>query len=145
MVYGHGLPKALYQSAMPDPYTPCLTAVSGVARPQGGRPATIFYPFGQPTPYAYVHAYKQSKNLYGTCVDFPSTSDEITFPRVERLKLIFVASLSLCPVAPVFDCLSDPARSTRFNLPILTCWTPSAPFSLHSIVTVKMAWDLAKE
>jgi hypothetical protein len=28
------------------------TAVSGVARPQGGRPAAVFYPFGHPTPYA---------------------------------------------------------------------------------------------
>jgi hypothetical protein len=29
-----------------------LTAVSGVARLQGERPAAVFYPFGQPTPYA---------------------------------------------------------------------------------------------
>jgi hypothetical protein len=30
-----------------------LTAVSGVARPQGGRLAAISYPIGHPTPYAY--------------------------------------------------------------------------------------------
>jgi hypothetical protein len=34
---------------------PCLTltAVSGVAHPQGERPATVFYPLGRPTLYAY--------------------------------------------------------------------------------------------
>jgi hypothetical protein len=59
---GHALPKVLPMSAMPYPFTPCwadhprngLTAVSGVAHPQGRRPAAIFYPFGHPTPYAYV-------------------------------------------------------------------------------------------
>jgi hypothetical protein len=30
-----------------------LTAVSRAARPQGGRPAAVFYPFGHPTPYTY--------------------------------------------------------------------------------------------
>jgi hypothetical protein len=33
---------------MPDPSTPC-----GLARPQGGRPAAVFYPLGNPAPYAY--------------------------------------------------------------------------------------------
>jgi hypothetical protein len=48
-----------------DPGPPCLTllrpaggshvkAVAGVALPQGGRPAAVFYPLGHPTPYAYV-------------------------------------------------------------------------------------------
>jgi hypothetical protein len=31
-------------------------AVSGVAFPQGGRPASVFYPFGHPTPYACVNS-----------------------------------------------------------------------------------------
>jgi hypothetical protein len=31
-----------------------LTAVSRVARPQGRQLAAVFYPFGHPTPYAYV-------------------------------------------------------------------------------------------
>jgi hypothetical protein len=30
-------------------------AVLGVNRPQGGQPAAIFYPFGHPMAYAYVH------------------------------------------------------------------------------------------
>jgi hypothetical protein len=41
---------------MPNPYTPCgratppngLTAVWGVARPQDGRPAAVFFPLGYP-------------------------------------------------------------------------------------------------
>jgi hypothetical protein len=32
----------------------CHMAVLGVAFPQGERPATIFYPLGHPTPYAYM-------------------------------------------------------------------------------------------
>jgi hypothetical protein len=31
-----------------------FTAVSGVACSQGWWPAAVFYPFGHPTPYAYV-------------------------------------------------------------------------------------------
>jgi hypothetical protein len=31
-----------------------LTAVWGVARPQGGRPAAIFFPLGYPFPYGPV-------------------------------------------------------------------------------------------
>ena len=66
----------------------------------------------------------------------------MTFPSVERLRLILVASLSLCPVAPVLDWRSDPAKSTRFSFPIFTrCW-PSGPLSLNSIITVNIAWDL---
>jgi hypothetical protein len=30
-----------------------LTAVSGMAHPQIGWPAAVFYPFGHPIPYAY--------------------------------------------------------------------------------------------
>ena len=33
------------------------------------------------------------------------------------------------------------AKSTRCNFPTLTCCSPSGPFSLHSIVTVNIAWD----
>jgi hypothetical protein len=31
-----------------------LTAISGVARPQDGRPAAVFNPFGHPMPYTYA-------------------------------------------------------------------------------------------
>jgi len=33
-----------------------ITAVSGVAHLQGGRPAAIFYPYRHPTQYAYAIA-----------------------------------------------------------------------------------------
>jgi hypothetical protein len=49
----HELPKVSLRPAMPNPSTPqsALTAVSGVARPQGGRPTAVFYPLGYSTPY----------------------------------------------------------------------------------------------
>jgi hypothetical protein len=45
---------------MPDPSMPCRqatpkTPVFGVARPQGGQPADVFFSFGNPTLYAYGH------------------------------------------------------------------------------------------
>jgi len=43
----------------------------------------------------------------------------ITLLKAVRDKLIFLASLSLSPVAFVFDCLSDPAKSTKFSFPAL--------------------------
>ena len=51
--------------------------------------------------------------LYGIWVLFPSTKAEITFPRVERDRLICVASFNLWPVAPVLACLSDPYVTTK--------------------------------
>jgi len=47
----------------------------------------------------------------------PSTNADITFPRAESDKLILVASFKRVPSAPVFDCLSLPAKSTRLSLP----------------------------
>jgi hypothetical protein len=57
---GHGLPKVSPGPAMPDPSTPWgratpekpLRPFKGVALPQGGRPAAVFFPFGHPTSYA---------------------------------------------------------------------------------------------
>ena len=66
----------------------------------------------------------------------------MTFPNVDRLWLILVASFNRFPVACVFDCRSDPARSTRCSFPTLKCCCPSAPrCSEHSAVMVKMAWE----
>jgi hypothetical protein len=58
----HGLPKVLPWPIIPNPFTPCgwatpkkgLMAVSGVACPQGGRTAPVFYPFRYPMPYGPV-------------------------------------------------------------------------------------------
>ena len=48
--------------------------------------------------------------LYGIWVLLPSTNAEITFPKVDSDKLIFVASFRRTPVAPVFACLSEPYK-----------------------------------
>jgi hypothetical protein len=62
------LPKVSPQSAMPYPSKPCgratpeiLTAISGMARPQSGRPEAVFYPFGHPTLYAHDFRLETSK------------------------------------------------------------------------------------
>ena len=78
------------------------------------------------------------------CCDLPSTNADMTFPSADNDKLIFVASLSLSPVACVFDCLSLPARSTKFSFPTVMC-SPvrTVPVeSQHSTMIVNMAWDL---
>jgi hypothetical protein len=66
------------------------------------------------------------------CWDFPSTKDEITFPRAVKDKLILIPSFKVYPVAPVFDDLSEPAKSTRFNFPALILCSPfwSSPVSM---------------
>jgi len=42
----------------------------------------------------------------------PSLKALITRPNVKRDLLILTPSLSVCPVAPVLDCLSDPIQKT---------------------------------
>ncbi len=78
------------------------------------------------------------ESRYGTCLFFfKSVREWIQFPNAERDWLIFFAccnfvswsarsvamtqntSSSVCPVAPVFPTFSEPARSTRFSLPVL--------------------------
>lgn len=113
------------------------------------------------------------------CQDKRLTSAEITFPRADSERLILIACLkvssytnkyiithirtqhSIVPtLEPVFDCLSLPARSTRFSLPTLMWSCPSGPLwweeghggqtthtlhaltAQHSTVTMKIAWDL---
>jgi len=78
------------------------------------------------------------ESRYGVCVLLLSTSAEITLPSALRLRLILVASLSRCPVAPVLLYLSDPAKSTILSLPTRKCCFPSTPLLDVSIVTVKM-------
>ncbi len=41
------------------------------------------------------------ESLYGMCLDLPSTSADMTLPYAESDRLIFVASLSRSPVAPI--------------------------------------------
>lgn len=56
--------------------------------------------------------------LYGTW-EAPFTNKFITFPSVVKDKLMLIPSFN--PSSEVFVCFyfSDPAKSTRFNLPIL--------------------------
>lgn len=61
------------------------------------------------------------ESLKGTWGLFPvgpgdAVSARIQFPRHDKLWLIFLASSKVCPAAPVFSILSDPAKSTKFNL-----------------------------
>jgi hypothetical protein len=53
------------------------------------------------------------------CLDFPSTNADMTFPSALNERLILVAYFNLYPSAFVFDCLYDPAKSTRFNFPAI--------------------------
>ena len=39
----------------------------------------------------------------------------MTFPNAVNDKLIFAPYFKVSPVAPVFPCLSEPAKSTKFN------------------------------
>jgi hypothetical protein len=68
----------------------------------------------------------------------PSTNALITFPKADNDKLIFVASFNLSPVAYVFDYLSLPAKSTRFNFPAVILSFPLASVTEHSMYTVKI-------
>src|ERR1700722_4255662 len=47
----------------------------------------------------------------------PSANDEITIPSADNDLLIFFASSSTLPSAPVLDTFSLPAKSTRYSLP----------------------------
>jgi len=51
--------------------------------------------------------------------DLPSVRAVMTIPSVVRLLLIFLASSSVCPFAPVFETFSLPARSTKKSFPVL--------------------------
>lgn len=58
------------------------------------------------------------KNFFFPDVDFLD-KEEITIPRVVRDLLILVASLSLSPSVFACDCLSLPAKSTKFILLVI--------------------------
>ena len=65
------------------------------------------------------------ESLYGIWEDLPSTNDEITLPNAVRDKLILIPSFKVYPVAPVFEDLSEPAKSTKLSLPALILCSPS--------------------
>jgi len=55
-----------------------------------------------------------------------------TIFKLVRERLILIASLALSPVAPVFLCFSDPAKSIRFSLDIF--FWPSTLLDSVSII-----------
>lgn len=59
------------------------------------------------------------ESLYGMWVDLPSVKLLITIPSALSDLLIFLASSSVYPVAPVLPTFSLPARSVRYNRPLL--------------------------
>ena len=82
------------------------------------------------------------ESLYGMCDrGLTSVSAAMTLPSQDSDWLIFFDSSSRSPVAPVILTLSDPARSTRFSLPTLTCFDPSTVF-ICSTMMMKTACDL---
>lgn len=66
-------------------------------------------------PSAFYNILVNLLSLYGTIPPFYLFAKAvITLPKVERDLLIFDPSANLAPVAPVFEALSDPAKSTKF-------------------------------
>lgn len=73
----------------------------------------------------------ESRN--GTCFS-AFVSAFITLPKEVKLWLIFLASSSTFPVAPVLPILSDPAKSTRFSFAFLM--EPSVFICLYSSTNI---------
>ena len=70
-----------------------------------------------------IHLLNESCSRYvsfelrnGTC-DCLLRNACMTSPSDDKLRLMFCASLSRSPEAPLFDTRSDPAKSIRFSLP----------------------------
>lgn len=84
------------------------------------------------------------ESLYGMCLAFPSTKADITLPKADSERLIFVASFRRSPEAPVFACLSLPAKSTKLSLPRFIDFMSSTSCDMDIISTdmVKIEWLL---
>lgn len=63
-------------------------------------------------------------------------------PRARSDLLMLAPSIILIPLLLVFDALSDPARSIKDNLPILSSASIPASLSLCSQIIYKTACDL---
>ena len=102
-----------------------------------GEQVTINDVFELP-PKDYCRTLVNLLSLYGTWEDFPSVNALMTFPNAVKLILIFLASSSTFPYAPVFPTFSLPAKSTKYNLPVLALRS-SRLFWL--IVRMKSIWE----
>jgi len=56
----------------------------------------------------------------------------MTIPSADRDLLIFLASSRVWPDAPVFPTFSEPARSTRYKLPVF--WAPVSVFRCWIVI-----------
>mmetsp|Transcript_29973 Transcript_29973/g.88969 ORF Transcript_29973/g.88969 Transcript_29973/m.88969 type:complete len:209 (-) Transcript_29973:603-1229(-) len=78
------------------------------------------------------------ESRYGTWVDFLSVSALMTLPSAERERLMFLASSSRSPDAPVLATFSLPARSTKCSFPT---FTERSCRSFCSMVSMKTRCD----
>jgi hypothetical protein len=62
----------------------------------------------------------------------------MTIPKADNDLLIFFASSRVCPVAPVLPTFSEPAKSTKYKLPVF-----NAPVSVFRwLMLIKnIEWD----
>ena len=72
---------------------------------------------------------------------FELTRFWITKPNVVNERLILIACYLYIPDTPVLDCLSLPAKSTKFNFPALILSFPFI-YSWFSMMIEKIEWDL---
>jgi YD repeat-containing protein len=86
---GHGLPKVSLGLAMPYPFAPWgrATPQTGMAYPQGGQPAAVFYPFGHPLPYAYDFSSRSIKDR---------VNDKQTRQTTTKLQIQYITKTILC-------------------------------------------------
>lgn len=78
--------------------------------------------------------------LKGTCtLLLPSASIWIQLPNVSSDLFILAPSVSRVPFAP--PALSEPAKSTRLNFPILTSSLIPLAFYLVYALTMRRAWE----
>lgn len=89
-------------------------------------------------PRDYFNMNVSLESRKGMCVLFFEDKDIIHYPNVVRLWLIFLVSCSYWPEVLDLEILSDPAKSTRFNLDI-NVWPSS--FFYRSFI-IKTVWDL---
>lgn len=66
----------------------------------------------------------------------------MTFPSALRERLIFVAYFIPYYLMLVLLCRSEPARSTKFNLPTLNLGFPKLSIVCYYILILKMQCDL---
>ena len=75
------------------------------------------------------------ESRYGICKLFLSVKATITFPSVVSDLLMFLASSSVWPYEPVLPIFSEPAKSTKYSLPVLQ--DPSSRLFIEIVIQNK--------